>query len=177
MYYLFENFTTMSSNTPDFLDTQDGRAPELPSFLNVLTILTFVGCAIELITSVWRYISAEKSVQQLVEAQKNMDGAPEWAKKMAGPEAMAMAQKAMENKMPLLLVTLAGTALCFWGALEMRKLKKQGFILWAVGEFLPIIGSIIILGAGIFSGLSAFILLFPIVFLIMYAVNRKHLLY
>lgn len=177
MYYLFRNFTTMSSNTPDFLDTHEGQPPQLPSFLNVLTILTFVGCAVELITSVWRYISAEKSVQQLVEAQKNMEGAPEWAKKMAGPEALAMAQKAMENKLPLLLITLAGTALCFWGALEMRKLKKQGFILWTVGEFLPIIGSVIILGTGIFAGFSAFILLFPIVFLIMYAVNRKHLLY
>jgi hypothetical protein len=168
----------MNSNaTSDFLDTNDGQAPRLPSFLNVLTILTLVGCAIELITAAWRYISAEKSVEQMVDAQNKLEGAPEWAKKMAGPEALALAQKALENKLPLLLVTLAGTALCLWGALEMRKLKKQGFVLWLVGESLPIIGSVIILGTGVFAGLSALILIFPLIFMIMYAVNRKHLLY
>jgi hypothetical protein len=166
-----------NTSSGNFYDTNQGQKNKLPQFLNVLTIITLVGCAIELISSVWRFTSAEKSYNQVLEAQKQMEGAPDWVKKMAGPEALEIARKTVENKTPLLLVTLAGTALCLWGALEMRKLKKQGFLLWTVGEFLPIIGSVIILGTGVFSGLAAFILLFPIIFLIMYAVNRKHLIY
>ncbi len=178
MPYLVLKILTMSTvSTGDFLDQHDNQEAKLPSFLNVLTILTLVGCAIELISSVWRYISAQKSYEQLKEMQKNLDAVPAWARNMTGPEALEMARKAMENKLPLLLITLAGTALCCWGAIEMRKLKKQGFILWTVGEFLPLIGSLIILGTGILSGFSVFILVFPIAFLIMYLVNRKHLVY
>ena len=76
-----------------------------------------------------------------------------------------------------MLLTLVGAALCLWGALEMRKLKKQGFILWVAGEFLPVIGVLIIIGAGIFAGFALIALIFPIVFLILYGVQRKNLVY
>ncbi len=50
-------------------------------------------------------------------------------------------------------------------------------MLWAVGEFLPLIGGFIFIGTGMLSGFASFALLFPIAFLIMYAVNKKHLIY
>jgi hypothetical protein len=168
----------MSTTNPnDLLEFNDGQKPTLPGSLNVLTILTFIGCGIGFIGAFWNYINAEKGYKDLLKAQENLAEAPAWAKKMMGPEMVEMARKSMENKLPIMLLTVVGTGLCLWGALEMRKLKKQGFMLWTVGEFLPIVGSAIFIGMGAFSGFTLFFYSFPIIFLILYAVNRKHLIY
>lgn len=154
-----------------------GENRKLPTGINVLTILTFIGCALDFAGTVWRFITAEKSYTDLQKMQDKMEQVPPFVRKMMGPEALENARKAMENKVPLLLIALISIGLCVYGAIEMRKLKKQGFILWAVGEFLPIIGALIFMGAGIFSGFGAFMLLIPVIFLILYGVNRKHLVY
>ncbi len=113
----------------------------------------------------------------MVKLQDKMEEMPAFMKKMMGPDALENARRTMENKVPVLLLTLVGVALCLYGAIEMRKLKKQGFTLWVAGEFLPIIGAFIFIGSGMFSGFALFALLFPLVFLILYAVNKKHLIY
>lgn len=161
----------------DQISFNDQIKPALPSGLNVLTILTFVGSALALLSGIWSYISAEKSYENIQKAQENLANAPGWVKGMMGPDAVEMAKKTMENKLPILLLTLASAALCIYGAMEMRKLKKQGFILWLVGEVLPIVASVIFIGFGIFKGVTLFIMLFPVLFIILYAVNRKHLIY
>ncbi len=167
----------MTNQTNDVLQFNEGEAPKLPSSLNVLTILTFIGCAVGAISSVWSYVSAQKSYDDLVAAQSKMEDAPAFLRKMMGPEMVEMARKAAENRTVILMLGLAGIALCLWGALEMRKLKKQGFILWVAGEFLPIIAAAVVLGTGVFSGLALFGFLVPVIFLILYGVNRKHLIY
>jgi hypothetical protein len=164
-------------STSDFLSTEEGEQPKLSSGLNVLTILTFIGCALGFLSGIWSFIKADDSYKQLVAAQSNLENAPAFAKKFMGPEMVEMARKSAENKLPILLLTLAGVALCTWGAMEMRKLKKQGFALWAAGEFLPLVGAMIFLGTGMFSGFGLFILIVPIIFLILYAVQRKNLVY
>jgi hypothetical protein len=79
--------------------------------------------------------------------------------------------------MPILLLNLVGAALCIYGAMEMRKLKKQGFLLWVTGEFLPIISGIVFIGMGMFKGFGIIGMVFPILFLILYAVQRKNLVH
>ncbi len=165
------------SNSTNVLDFADGEKPTLPSGLNVLTILTFIGCALGFIGGFWTYINADKSYKTLQDAQGKMGDAPAWAKGMMGPEMLEMSRKSMENKLPILLLTLVGCALCLYGALEMRKLKKQGFMLWLVGEVLPLIGGIIFMGMGMFSGFGLAALLFPIIFIVLYLVQRKYLVY
>jgi hypothetical protein len=166
-----------TNQTNDALDFTDGERPVLPSGLNVLTILTFIGCGLGLIGGIWQYINAEKGYQDLLKAQQNLSEAPAFVKSMMGPEMLEATRKSMEYKLPILLLTLVGVGLCLYGALEMRKLKKQGFALWAAGEFLPIIGAVIFVGTGMFTGLALFGLSIPVIFLILYAVNRKHLVY
>ncbi len=163
--------------TEDSLDFNDGQKPSLPSAINVLTILTFIGCALGFGGAIWQYMRAEKGYQDLLKAQENMENAPAFLKKMMGPEMVEMARKSMEYKLPILLITLVGVGLCLWGALEMRKLKKQGFILWVAGEFLPIIGGALFVGFTMFKGFGIIGMLIPVVFLILYAVNKKHLIY
>ena len=167
----------MTNQTNDMLDFNDGDKPALPTPLNVLTILTFVGSALGLFGGFWQFFTAEKSYREMVKMQDKMDQMPGFVKKMMGPDALENARKTMENKVPVLLLTLVGVALCIYGAIEMRKLKKQGFILWIAGEFLPIIGAFFFIGTGMLSGFAAFAFLFPLIFLILYAVNKKHLIY
>ncbi len=167
----------MANDTNDMLDFNEGDKPILPSSLNVLTILTFVGCAIGLLGGFWQFFTAEKSYREMVKMQDQLDQLPPMMKKMMGPDMLETSRKTMENKVPMLLLALVGVALCIYGAVEMRKLKKQGYILWVAGEFLPIIGAVFFIGAGMFSGFALFALLFPVIFLILYSVNKKHLVY
>ena len=166
-----------SNSTSNVLDFAGGERPTLPSGLNILTILTFIGSGLGLISSVTSYVRAEKSYKDMVDAQDKMSEAPAFVKKMMGPEMVEITRKSMENKLPILLLGLVATALCVYGAIEMRKLKKQGFILWLVGEILPIVAGLIFIGTGMFSGFTMIFMLFPIVFIILYAVQRKYLVY
>jgi hypothetical protein len=163
--------------TTNVLDFAEGGQPTLPTGLNVLTILTFIGCALGLIGGIYTYSTAEKSYKTLVEAQGKMGDAPALVKSMMGPEMVEMSRKSMENRLPIMLLTLVGVALCTYGAIEMRKLKKQGFILWLAGEVLPIVGGIIFLGAGMFKGFALIGIAFPVIFIILYLVQRKYLVY
>jgi hypothetical protein len=165
------------NSTSNVLDFAEGERPKLPQGLNVLTILTFIGSALAIIGAIWNFTNAEKGYKNLLAAQDKMAEAPAWAKGMMGPEMLEMAKKAMENKLPMLLLGLAGAALCIYGALEMRKLKKQGFILWLVGEILPIVAGVIFVGTGMFGGFSLVMMIFPAIFIILYVVQRKYLVY
>lgn len=165
--------------TPDYLSHEEEQPPKLSSGLNVLTILTFIGCALGLIGGVWGYIKADENYKTMIENREKFasSDAPGWAKGMMSPEMVEMSRLSAENKLPIMLLTLVGVGLCLWGALEMRKLKKQGFILWVAGEFLPIIGGAVFLGFGMFKGFGLLALVVPVIFLILYGVNRKHLVY
>ena len=166
-----------STTTSEVLDFAEGEQPKLSSGLNVLTILTFIGCALSLILSVYSFMTVEASYKKMQDMQEKLADLPPLARKMMGPEALEMSRKSMENRTPILLITLVGVALCLYGAIEMRKLKKQGYILWLAGEVLPIIGGGIIMGIGMFSGFYLIAIVFPIIFIILYTVQRKYLIY
>jgi hypothetical protein len=56
-------------------------------------------------------------------------------------------------------------------------LKKQGFLIYTVGEILPIISFAIFIGfGGLFGGFTAILTSFvAVIFIILYATQRKHL--
>ena len=107
-------------------------------------------------------------------AQEKLAEAPAWARKLAGPEVQEMMLQALNNKVPLLIIGLIAVALCFYGALQMRKLKKEGYMLWLVGEILPFIGSIIFIPA-LFNTMFIYFSIFPLLFIVLYTFQRKHL--
>lgn len=167
----------MNDTNSNVLNFAEGEKPTLSSGLNVLTILTFVGSALALIGSIYSFANAEKSYKTLVDAQDKIAEAPAWARGMMGPGALEVAKKSMENKLPILLLSVVAVALCVYGAMEMRKLKKQGFILWLAGEILPIFSGLLFIGAGMFSGFALIMMVFPAIFIILYAVQKKNLVY
>ena len=159
---------------PDVLNFDEAVKPKLPTGLNVLTILTFVGCAWELYSTVNNFIGGKKALEEMEKAQEKLAEAPAWARKLAGPEVQEMMLQSFNNKVPIFIIGLIAVTLCFYGALQMRKLKKEGYFLWLVGEILPFIGSVIFVPA-LFNTLFIYFSIFPLLFIILYTVQRKHL--
>ena len=94
---------------------------------------------------------------------------------MMGPDMMEFITKSFENRIPLLIVGLIGTALCIFGALEMRKQKMQGYYMWLVGEILPWVGIVLFTGTILFKTFIVWFLIIPIIFILLYTFQRKHL--
>jgi hypothetical protein len=156
------------------LNFDEAIKPKLPTGLNVLTILTFIGCAWELYSNINNFIGGKKALEEMEKAQEKLAEAPAWARKLAGPEVQEMMLQALNNKVPLLIIGLIAVALCFYGALQMRKLKKEGYMLWLIGEILPFIGSIIFIPA-LFNTMFIYFSIFPLLFIVLYTFQRKHL--
>ena len=159
---------------PDVLPFDENAKPKLPSGINVLTILTFIGCAWELYSNFNNFIGGKKALEEFEKAQEKLAEAPAWARKFAGPEVHEMMMQSFNNKVPVLIIGLVAVALCVYGALQMRKLKKEGYFLWLVGEILPFIGSAIFIPA-FYGTIFIYFAIFPLLFIILYTLQRKHL--
>jgi biopolymer transport protein ExbB/TolQ len=168
----------MSQNTTsDILNSNDQEAPKLSTGLNVLTILTFIGCAYDLYTTIKNFIGGKKALEEFEKAQEKLADAPAWAKKFASPEVHDLMLKSLDNKVPLMIIGLIATSLCLFGAIEMRKLKKQEYILWIIGELLPYIGLVIFTGTIFFQTFLVYFLFIPVIFILLYTFQRKNLVY
>lgn len=147
----------------------------LPGALNVLTILTFIGCAIGAIFTFATPWLMKFSLGMMNKAAET--GTDMTPKQVADMEASRkLIELTQSNMIPLLLIGAAGIVLCFIGALMMRKLKKDGFWIYVAGQILPIIGNFAIMGMAQFTGATSYImLLIPVVFIILYSMQRKYL--
>ena len=169
-------------NTFDTLHDDENTKPKLSSGLNVLTILTFIGCALQLLGSGYSFLTAQKSYEGMddVIAKMNSPEMPAWAKSMMGdPEHFReLITKSYENRIPILLLSLVAIALCFYGALQMRKLKKQGYLLYVIGEILPYLVQVLFIGMFVLTGATAiFFICLTLLFIVLYTMQRKNLVY
>jgi hypothetical protein len=147
---------------------------QLPSGINVLTILTFIGSAIVLFFSVFGYFSAGKSYEDVKSGKFNE--MPASVKKLLPTNFEEMTLKAFENRLPILVLGLVGVALCIYGAIEMRKRRKQGFYVYVIGELLPILSSALFIGfSSTFGGFGLIWPAFAVLFIGLYAAQQKHL--
>ncbi len=163
------------TNQPTTQETLLEEPKKIPDMLNVLTILTFVGSGIGFCSSIWGFFKAQDSYDKMVEAQSKLDSMPDFAKKMMGPEMLEMTRKALDNRTPILILALLSYALCVYGAIQMRQLKKPGFTIYLVGELLPIVAGAIFIGVGLFGGFAIVGYLIYAVFIILYATQLKYL--
>ena len=87
-----------------------------------------------------------------------------------------MVTKAYENRIPILLTSLLAAGLCLAGAIQMRKRKKQGFLLYTIGELLPIAITAFFIGTFMLTGTFMYIgIAIGVLFIIMYAGQRKYM--
>jgi hypothetical protein len=148
---------------------------KIPDMLNVLTILTFVGSGVFSLSSIWSFFKAQDSYDKMVEAQSKLDSMPDFAKKFMGPEMVEMTRRALDNRTPILILSLLSYALCIYGAIQMRHFKKSGFTIYLVGELLPIVAGAIFIGMGFGGGFAIAGYLIYAVFIILYATQLKYL--
>jgi hypothetical protein len=162
----------------DALNLEDKDMKKLPQMLNVLTILTYIGCALGAISAIWNYISAS-AAYKLYEAAGGLNSIKTENKALDSmlSGANEMVKKAYDNRLMILLFALVGIALCFYGAMQMRNLKKQGYLIYVVGELIPILSFAIFIGfGGLFGGIAMmFSTLFALLFIILYTTQRKYL--
>lgn len=158
----------------DQLDQFSSGKEKLPAGINVLTILTFIGCLFSLYSAITSYTTGKESLDKFEES-RNKIGDNSWMSKLFTPEAREMLVKSVENRIPLCILSVIGIALCIFGAIEMRKLKKQGFYLWLAGEILPYIGFFVFAGSVFFQTVYAYSLILPIIFIILYSMQLKYM--
>ena len=162
--------------TADILNFDENIKPKLPSGLNVLTILTFIGSAVfGLLTLLMPFLY--KFLIGMMDKAVN-SGKELSAKELASMEkSRSLMELSQQNAIPLTIIGMAGIILCFVGALWMRKLKKDGYWMYVAGEIAPVLGSVFILGTAQYTGVSSILLGvgIPILFVVLYTLQRKHL--
>lgn len=164
-----------TNQTNDLFDQQQPKT--LPGMLNVLTILTFIGCAIAYIAAIMGFFSANNYEKQLADMEEMQDqmGDNELASRMM-EGSVEMLQKTYDYRYILLLSGILFTTLCLVGALQMRKLKKSGYTLYVIGELAPIILTAALIGFSLTGGIMIlFSAVFAILFVILYTTQRKYL--
>ncbi|HZH00823.1 MAG TPA: hypothetical protein VEY32_07060 [Flavisolibacter sp.] len=172
---------TLNQNMPKHneRDLFNEQPQGLPGMLNTLTILTFIGCGISYLSTIYSFFTSgdiEKQMADFEEAQEKM-GDNEMANNMM-QGSIEMLQKTHEYRYILLLSGILFTTLCLIGAMQMRKLKKSGYTLYVIGEIIPVILTPILLGFSLLGGISMAIGgIVAIVFVILYSTQRKYLIH
>jgi hypothetical protein len=158
----------------DTLNLEESDMKTVPPMLNVLTILTYIGCGFGFLGAIYSFFTVCQSAKKLNDLDTDVIGSGTLGKMMDG--AIDMAIKQCDNKTIILIITILATALCVFGAIQMRGLKKQGFIIYCIGELLLPIATIVLLGgASMMGALMITGLIIPIVFIILYATQLKFL--
>ena len=166
---------TETINDPLDFPAQGGEKPKLPGAINVLTILTFIGCGIGALFTLCMPMLMRFSLRMM---DKAIEGGNLSEQKIADMQRQKPKMELMlDNMWPLILIGLAGIALCLYGALQMRKLKKEGFYVYVLGQILPVIGSGLLVGfSAQFNGPVSYVFAaIPVVFIILYANQLKYM--
>ncbi len=171
------DFNQNVDQAKDLLNLEQNDMQKLPQMLNVLTILTYIGCALGAIGSIYGFFSASSNLKKYEELGSTGIDTENKTLNSIMSGAMEMAKKQYDNRLMLLIFGMVGLVLCFYGAMQMRNYKKQGYLLYVIGELLPIISFALFIGFGSLLGAVSmiFTILFSAVFIILYTTQRKYL--
>jgi hypothetical protein len=149
-----------------------------PTFLTVICILSFIGLGWAMLGSLINFALAPMMREMTGFAQSGMDDAMNEVSSEA-PAMLPLIQKIFGSSMAMMehireisLVNLICSAIALFGVIQMWRLKKIGFYFFAGGKIIIIITPLILVG-GLMGGLSLLGAIFPIAFIIMYALNLK----
>lgn len=137
--------------------TESTAAAVRPTFLTVLCILSFIAAGLGIIG----YITAISLAGVATAAMSQLEAAAGESFNYTGPSAaMTWAY---------VIVGFATTLISLWGVIQMWKLKKLGFYLYVAASVISMIMGIIYSGFGVMG------VIFPILFIVLYGLNLKHL--
>lgn len=148
----------------------------VPSGIKTLTVLTFVGSGFLLLYMIFLPAITRFMLGVLEKATNSSQdlSATELAKMEKGKSVLELTQA---NMVPIMLTGVLGIGLCVWGAIWMRKLKKDGYWIYLAGEIMPLVVGFILLGTAQFTDAFSIIigLGIPLLFIVLYTVQRKYL--
>jgi hypothetical protein len=161
------------------------EARKRPQFLTVLCVLSFIWCGLSFLGGVYSiFANTPEKMQESIEKMKEI--APAMAQEM---EAQFEEQQnsTMAKVQPYINIILI--LISFVGVMQMFNLKKVGFYVYTAGELIPYIFLLIggkqamammgSMGGGAMKAMAMVVLvlmvLFDIAFIVMYAVNLKHM--
>ncbi|HMT96993.1 MAG TPA: hypothetical protein PKC62_09925 [Ferruginibacter sp.] len=161
------------------IDQGEFDKPKLTKTLNILTILTIIGSAIFLISVLLMPTCTGFSKKMMAKAaESGQQMSPKDMEKIR--EANAQLEIVEKNMVPYIAINVLGAGLCLFGAVMMRKLKKDGYWLYIAGQVLPWVGNILVLGVAYFTGQmmnTLFMLMITLLFIVLYTTQRKNLIY
>ncbi len=150
----------------------DDTQGSLPAFLNVLTILTFIGSGLALLSVIYSFLTLDQQLENTRDAMRLLNDMPQ----NGFGRSMLESSLAILEHAPLLnTISIIVTICCIVGAILMRKLKKNGYYLYLIASILGIIVPLIFVGFGIIGFAIIIGNIFTLAFIIMYSVNLKHL--
>ena len=130
-------------------------------------------CNTALFGSIRNFFTIQSTYEKLLQHQGDLNQTTGLVKAFTD-SALEMTRKSVEHRTPILIISLVGMALCLLGALWMRKLQKTGFYVYLIGELLPVVIGVFLLGMGSLGGvLIVPALLVPAVFIVLYATQVK----
>ena len=165
-----------TSTTADVLEFNEDGKTNIPSSLNTLTILTFIGSGLGLVFIFLMPFINKFLLGMMDKAQTS--GRDLSAKELNDIEkGRALIELTQSNMVPIIIIGIVSIALCITGAIWMRKLKKDGFWIYTAGELLPVIANFILLGLAQFTGVTSVIfgVGLPLLFIVLYALQLKYL--
>ena len=144
---------------------------QLPQGINVLTILSFIGSGFQILGALFNFFLLPFAVKTMKEGPQPQDQPA--LKPFSGFLKMSneATLKQYEYRYVLFILALVCAGLCIYGAVQMRKRKKSGFVIYSVGELLLPLATIVLIG--FFSASLSIVI--AVLFVILFAVQRKHL--
>jgi hypothetical protein len=158
--------------------------PQRPTLLTVLCILSFIGSAWGIFSSISNYMNADISSQV---AGTVLDSAKEEISKESDNQAASkMAEKVISGASEMLnpenikknaLFSILANLLTLGGAFLMFQMKKVGFWTYLAGIGIAIVTPLVVYGpSNLMSiGLTAIIGFFGILFAVLYSLNLKYM--
>jgi hypothetical protein len=154
------------------------QAPrKLTSMLNVLTILTFIGCGFAYLGALYSILfskNPEKELEKFEEQREKLRDNP--LINNIVDSASEVAKRSYEHRTELFISAIVFTTLCLVGALLMRRLKKNGFWMYVVGQAGHLVVYATLVGFSLIGGVGTnFSAVVALVFIILYATQLKYM--
>ena len=153
---------------------------ERPAFLTVICILSFIMIGLQILNGFSSIVMAPMLEETMDLQQEQMEEAMDTMEEegMGGfgslmETMMSSSESAVEHAKTLGIIGIIAALLCLFGVIKMWKMQKSGFVPYVVGELGAPIASLVLVG--MMGGLSLLGLFFPILFVILYGVNLKHM--
>jgi hypothetical protein len=158
-----------------------GAAPARPTLLTVICIISFIMGAWGVINGIQTVTTDQTAA--IEEGRAKMEEAKaqlgDQADGMAGrmmDSAMEMTERAAENAKPMGIAGVVLALISLFGVWQMWNLKKSGFWLYVLAAIGGLAVPIVYLGSSMMALASVgFVGFFSLVFIILYAVNLKHM--